>query len=294
LTFMRTPITKRDLRAQEAEAPAPVQAVAGAPAAPTAEKTDQQSVAEQIVKFIPAEVIAFYLPALAAVAGLKPTDGSISTLYTNTLWIVFVAGIIATLAYMYRSAYNDLAKQKIPNPKMRSLAKAVISTFAFGIWALYLGGPFAATNSTSTTVNASGQALYTIFGTLLILGFTLANPFIYDSIPFPNSSDDLSIVTIEHKKTTKPNDLGQVNSVTLRNHTSEDIRITKISLYWRKNDFEKALAASKKISIIIPANSELKIAENLAFMDYDSKIHYLELETADGIILKSQPIDSTK
>jgi hypothetical protein len=280
---MRTPITKNDHVVKESD----VKESFAPSTAATAEK--EQGVAEQIVKFIPAEVIAFYLPALAAVAGLKATDGSVTPQYTNTLWIVFVVGLIATFAYMYRGAHSDLVSHKIPNPIMRGLAKAIISTFAFAFWAIYLGGPFAGTS------NASTQALNTIYGTLFILGFTLASPFIYDSLPFPNSSSDLSIVNKIDYKATKPNDLGQVNKVTVRNHTSEDIKLVKISLYWMKNSFQKALAASKKLDLAVKPSSELAIDKlDLVFMDCDSKIHYLEVETANGCILKSQPFDSTK
>ena len=289
---MRTPITKNDLTAQQIG----TQKVAGAQkvAPANVEKAEEQGVAEQIVKFIPAEVIAFYLPAIAAVAGLKAADGSVTPLYTNTLWIVFGAGVIASLFYMYSSSHNDLVKNNIPNPMMRSLAKAIISTFAFAIWALYLGGPFAASVSTSAgTVSPSGQALTTIYGTLLILGFTLANPFIYNSLPFPNSSSDLSIVNKEYTAT-KSNVLGKVNNVTMRNHTSEEIKLTKASLYWKKNYFQKPLAASKKINQTVPANSELIIKEKLSFMDLKSKMHYLEIETANGCIIRNPPFDSTK
>jgi len=292
---MRTALTEKDLRAQQTAQQPQVQtftASGGQPPAPTQQPTQspQQSVSEQILKFIPAEVIAFYLPALTAVAGLKTAaDGTTTTLYTYTIWIVFIAGLVATFGYIYRSAHKDLTDNKIPNPNMRGLVKAGLSTFAFLIWAIYLGGPFA------SALSGSGQPINAVIGTLLILGFTLANPFLYDALPFPNTTSDLSIVSKDYDKSIT-NALGKVKSVTVRNHSGDDISLTKISLYAKTAGRKSELAASKKFQTpqIIKANTQTPITEDLYFMDPSAKNHYIEIETTKGAIVKSNQFDSTK
>jgi hypothetical protein len=269
---MRTALTRSDMRAEQP---------------PGGTVTTEQSITEQIVKFIPAEVLAFYLPALAAVAGLKATNGDVTIEYTNWLWIAFGAGLIATFIYTLRNARNDLMTTNVPNPNMRGTVKAAISTFAFFTWALYLGGPFGVTNITTV------QPLNVVLGTLLILLFTLANPFIYNFFPFPNSSSDLSIkgkVKYEQAKNEEP---GRFTSVALRNHTSKDIKLSKLTLYWQKNPLQRVMADSGIYQKTVPAHNDLEITETFRCMDCNSKIHYLEIQTDNGIILRSPIFDST-
>jgi hypothetical protein len=160
---MRTALSNRDLRAREGKDREP-------------EKSETQSYTEQIIKYIPAEVVAFYIPALAAAIDLKSTTtgtATTSSVYGNVLWVIFSLAFLGMIIYGYKTAKKDLTDQKIDNVPQRSLLKTAISTLAFVIWAIYLGGPF---------VGIQGYATY---GTLAILGFTFFTPAIYDAIPIP-------------------------------------------------------------------------------------------------------------
>ncbi len=138
------------------------------------EKTEDQGLGEQILKYIPAEVVAFYIPALTAAATLKQTSaGAQSTSYNLVVDSIFLLAFFGTFVYIYIKAKEDLAKQGVDFLNQRSFFKASISTFAFLIWAIYLGGPFA------------GIEGYTTYGTLAILGFTFLTPAIYNLIPIP-------------------------------------------------------------------------------------------------------------
>jgi hypothetical protein len=263
---MRTALTKSDTKTEQKT--------------PDTAVPTEQSLTEQIVKFIPAEVLAFYLPALAAVAGLKSTTGVITTEYTNWLWITFAAGIIAAFIYTLRNARNDLKEHNVPNPNMRGTVKAGISSFAFFTWALYLGGPFE--SSSGTTI----QPFNVVLGTLLILLFTLANPFIYNFFPFPNSSSDLSIEEPKYAQTEEEN-VGKLKSIIVRNHTNKDIKLANIALYWQKNILQRKVADSRTYEKTVTVGEDLKIEEELRCRDCKSKLHYVEIQTANGIIIKS-------
>jgi hypothetical protein len=154
--LMRTALSKNDLAAAE-------------PQKLEAAKTEEQSYTEQILKNIPAEVVAFYIPALGAAAAGQKT---IETTYGYVVWVIFLLALAGTFVYTYKNAKKDLDK-KVKDVGERAFWKAVIAIVAFFIWALYLGGPF---------VIITG---YSIYGTLAILGFTFFTPAIYDAIPIP-------------------------------------------------------------------------------------------------------------
>lgn len=165
---MRTALSKKDLDAKKSEFRELEKEEEGEP------KAGVQSYTEQILKYIPAEVLAFYIPALTAAETLKQaTAGTEITSYTVVVYAIFVLGLLGTFLYIFRNAKSALTKEGIDNAGQRSLLKAAISALAFFIWALYIGGPFA------------GIAGYATYGTLGILGFTFITPAIYDSIPIP-------------------------------------------------------------------------------------------------------------
>lgn len=169
---MRTALSNKDLNAINQ----PEVARALAERAKEPPKTDAQSYAEQIVKYIPAEVVAFYIPALGVATGLKPTTTgteTTSSAYGYVVWAIFLLALVGTFMYMLKNAKTELEEKKIDNVGERSLLKAAISTLAFFIWALYLGGPF---------VGIEGYATY---GALAILGFTFITPALYDAVPIP-------------------------------------------------------------------------------------------------------------
>ena len=136
----------------------------------TGEKQKQpDSLSEQIVKNIPVEVVSFYIPALGAAAAGKEIIN-----YDVVVWAIFGLALVGTFVYMRRNAKKDLFENKVTqNTGQRAFWKSAIATVAFVIWALYLGGPF---------VSITG---YSIYGTLLILGYTFITLALYDMIPIP-------------------------------------------------------------------------------------------------------------
>jgi hypothetical protein len=163
---MRTALSDKDL-----ETPQAVKTIRGIEV--KVEDPDKQKLYEQILKYIPLEVVAFYVPALAALATLK-------TLYFGTTtpsvtfdiftWIIFLLAFAGTFYYIYQTATADLKNKNIENKKERAAIKAGISTVAFIIWAITLGGPW------------SFLVYYEAIGALTIPTFTFLSPIIYDLI----------------------------------------------------------------------------------------------------------------
>ena len=251
------------------------------------EKSISQDYGEQIAKFIPAEVIAFYLPAVAAAAGFNPAtvtpEGLLTALptaeYTFVLWALFAAGIIASLGYMYISASNDLVKEKILNPRMRASVKAGLSAVAFCIWAFYLGGPFVGVNYQST------------IGVLLILGFTLANPFLYNLVPFPNSNGLLSVAVNKVEKTDGEIP-GTISEIEFRNRGSEKIQLGKATLYW-KTGWREVPVYEIDLNDGAEANKDKTLdGKVMRFSSQkNAKTHILKIQTSGGLV-QSEPIDA--
>lgn len=234
---------------------------------------------EQIVKFIPAEVIAFYIPAIAAASGFnaKAQENQILPEYTYALWIIFIVGLIGTLAYMYKSSHDGLIKEKILNPVMRASAKAVISAIAFIIWAFYLGGAFAGIN------------YQPIIGPLLIVGFTFANPLLYSAIPFPDKTYDLKFDQIVVKKTQKGIP-GYVKTFEIKNRCSENVKIGLVRLYGLNVLGQRIRPYEIDANQIAEADASLPFTKQMDFVDSKVKKHILVAETSRGKI-ESQPVE---
>jgi hypothetical protein len=179
--IMRTALSDKDLEARRAvealkgeekkiELQKAVEALKGEEKPP--EDPDRQKLQEQILKYVPLEVVGFYVPSLAALATLK-------TLYFGTTdppliyyffpWIIFSIATGGTFYYIYKTSVEDLKKKKIPSPEQRAWVKAGISSVAFLIWAITLGGPW------------SFLVHFEAIGALLIPAFTFLSPIIYDS-----------------------------------------------------------------------------------------------------------------
>jgi hypothetical protein len=83
----------------------------------------------RLLKYIPAEVVAFYISA----GGIVPADHPKRLGY---LWAIFTVGAIATPVYMLFAARDDETKKPIP-------IQILLATIAFPVWAYAMGGPFA-------------------------------------------------------------------------------------------------------------------------------------------------------
>ena len=163
---MRTALSDKDL-----ETPKKFQTIQGIEQ--QVEDPDKQKLYEQILKYIPLEVVAFYVPALAALATLKTLyfgTNSPSIAYSILLWVIFLLASAGTFYYIHKTATADLENKVIENKKQRAMIKAGISTVAFVIWAITLGGPW------------SFLVYYEAIGALAIPSFTFLSPVIYDLI----------------------------------------------------------------------------------------------------------------
>jgi hypothetical protein len=101
---------------------------------------------DKVVKYIPADIVAAWVAVTGIVkgagAGVNPV---------TTLWIAFAAGVIITFAWTWRQTNKD----HLP-PVWKQI---VISTIAFVVWVIALGGPPFEAN--------------TSIGAILLIGFTL-------------------------------------------------------------------------------------------------------------------------
>ena len=132
-------------------------AVAGA-----ANQTDTDDYTTRMVKYIPAEVVAFYLAAdKLFVKGAAAINANIAdTFVGNHLFYfsigVFAIALIGTPIYLRQQASNNEPWQ----------VQAVVSTFAFVIWAYAVQGQIF-TNIYSSAISA-----------FLVLVFTFASGFV--------------------------------------------------------------------------------------------------------------------
>ena len=138
---------------------------------PTIETADSYS--EQLLKYIPAEVVAFYLPALeiaSRLPGETSTDTNPNLFQIDFLWspygigisLTFLVALIATYFYIRRSAQKNLEDKKVYDSSSRSRIKAGISTVAFFIWALYIGGIFQFIIPFHDTIGTLGILFFTL------------------------------------------------------------------------------------------------------------------------------------
>ena len=203
----RFAITKNDVEASEADA---------------ASKPASDSYAEQILKYIPAEVVAFYIPAIAAANALIDKTKVPETLtmqYNITVWVIFFAGLIGTIVYMYKIAKKGLDEERILASTERAACKAGISAFAFLLWALYVGGPF-------ETLNPE----YQTYGVIGILLFTLAAPGLYDLIS--DYFTPPSAITIEVTESTPEKGVKKVN---VTNRGLNELTVKYLHLYAKRS-----------------------------------------------------------
>lgn len=82
---------------------------------------------DRLLKFIPAEVISLYVALASMIHASAQPAGQVST----ASWFIFYVGLVATPLYLWRVS------------KVTRLLQLVISTGAFTVWVLAMGGPLA-------------------------------------------------------------------------------------------------------------------------------------------------------
>jgi len=177
---LRTPLSEKDRKAWKK----PDATVLAYKKTEAEKPPNPQNIAEQMLKYIPAETIAFYVPALALLGtiitleygtAIEEANFELGIHFVIFRWVIFSVALVASLLYMYKTAKSDLEKDNIDNPKPRAILKSVLSAVAFLFWAVTVGGPF------------DFIKYYETIGALLALAFTLFNPLIYYYIPIPSS-----------------------------------------------------------------------------------------------------------
>jgi hypothetical protein len=114
--------------------------------------TEPDDYLSQVVKYIPAEIVTAYV----AIDGILRSAVGIST-YTG--WIVFAALLILTPIYTW---YFTKLKDWPP-----PYAQVTISTTAFVIWVLALGGPFKELTWYNSAYGSIGLILFTLVAPIL-------------------------------------------------------------------------------------------------------------------------------
>jgi hypothetical protein len=113
----------------------------------------------QLWKFIPSEIVSFYVAIFAAAAAA-------TGITSGTYWIMFVMGLVATFVFTLANNKKDMQNQ-IPGV----ISKTIISTIAFFVWAFTLGAPF-----------TSLSWYNPFYGTMLLMFYTLLTPKLYELI----------------------------------------------------------------------------------------------------------------
>jgi hypothetical protein len=127
-----------------------------APASPVLPKKDPgDGAAARIAKFIPGEVLVFYISAIGILDGLAKTEPDKAW----WAWRCFLLGMAVTFCHF--AFYLPKAVTRF------SLLHAVVSSLAFFVWAYALGGPF----------QDSPQYAHWK-GSILMLAFTLLSAYV--------------------------------------------------------------------------------------------------------------------
>lgn len=102
----------------------------------------------RLIKYIPSEVVAVYLALDALIRSGQPA-GSL------WLWLAFLVGLVGVPLYLWRLQ------------KVRKIKQLLISTTAFVVWVLAIGGPFVAASWYDP-----------MYGGVVLIAFTFFAPII--------------------------------------------------------------------------------------------------------------------
>lgn len=159
---MRAVITEKDLTAMQKRVDRLGTAATAAQKASAAQTPDDY--VAQLAKFVPAEVVSFYVAMFAAASTAKSTFTS----YETVTVVMFLMGFFATLIFTFATNKKELKPHDAPG----LYSKAAISTGAFVVWAFALGAPFTAFSWYNP-----------FYGTLALAFYTLVAPKLYELVP---------------------------------------------------------------------------------------------------------------
>jgi hypothetical protein len=106
---------------------------------------------DRIIKYIPSDLVG----AWVAITGILKSFQKIDPNFMIIQWIVFSLGVIFTTLWTWR--------QTTEPGKPLAVLQILMSTLAFIVWVIALGGPFA---------TVPGYQEY--YGSILLISFTLA------------------------------------------------------------------------------------------------------------------------
>ena len=106
---------------------------------------------DRIIKYIPSDIVGAWLAVTGIIKSLNGNDPNAGSVQ----WITFAIGVLLTAAWT--------ARQTNESGKPIAVLQIAMSTAAFVVWVVALGGPFA---------TLPGYKDY--YGSLLLIGFTLA------------------------------------------------------------------------------------------------------------------------
>jgi hypothetical protein len=131
---------------------------------------------QQIIKYIPTEVIAFYTGSFATVTAALTTATTTKPEYGTVIWVIFIVALLGTILSSAILAKNDLKEKNVTEHiEQKIFRKTLMAVISFILWTFALGGPFAL--SFSSWYNQ-------VYGTIAVGAFGLFGPKLYDIIPF--------------------------------------------------------------------------------------------------------------
>ena len=106
----------------------------------------------QVAKYIPAEIVTFYISMSGAAYAARNEIP-----YVPIAWVIFIVGVAVTILYSFVLYRKNPARVR----------KIAVTTFAFGVWIFSLGGPF-----------QNLPWYHPVYGTLIIIPFTFVAPLV--------------------------------------------------------------------------------------------------------------------
>jgi len=119
---------------------------------------------DRVIKYIPSDIVAAWTAATGiiysqqapGVGGAAGAPGGGTRGANTALWIAFAVGTVITAVWTWRQTSED-----DKNPAVRQI---IVSTLAFIVWVLALGGPF---------LSLDWYAQNRYVGSLILIGYTL-------------------------------------------------------------------------------------------------------------------------
>ena len=105
---------------------------------------------DRVIKYIPSDVVGAWLAVTGIIKSLEPGASN-----PPVQWIAFIVGVILTAGWTWRQTTEPM--------QPTATVQILMSTIAFVVWVIALGGPFA---------TLPGYKDY--YGSLLLIGFTVA------------------------------------------------------------------------------------------------------------------------